>query len=188
MHKSNFKKSLLDENFNLEKSYFFKELSSIKWNAIKDFLNTFIEKGKTEETALVNFFGAYPALKKGSGNIKTLRKMVDEVSNEHKGLETTFESYKAIMNYITDEFMMAKPSVLEAHFFPSEKEENYVINMLRTVKKSLDIAIFTITNDKIFAAIEEVWNNGVEVRIITDDECCLQLGSDIFKLAALVII
>lgn len=58
--------------------------------------------------------------------------------------------------------------------------------MLRTCKKSLDIAIFTLTNDKIFAAIEEVFNRGVKVRVITDDECCNQLGSDIYKLAAMV--
>lgn len=56
--------------------------------------------------------------------------------------------------------------------------------MLRTCKKTLDIAIFTLTNDKIFAAIEETWNRGVEVRIITDDECCKHIGSDIYKLAA----
>jgi cardiolipin hydrolase len=58
--------------------------------------------------------------------------------------------------------------------------------MLRTCKKSLDIAIFTLTNDKIAAAILESFSRGVKVRVIADDECCKALGSDIWKLAAKV--
>jgi hypothetical protein len=179
------KKHLLDDTFNLEKNYFIKELNQTKWDAIKVFLKEYFAKGKTEESTLVNFFAAYPALKKGSANLKTLRKIVDEISSEHK--DSSYDSYKAVMNFIMNEYMMAKPAILECHFFPNESNENRVINMLRTCKVSLDIAIFTLTNDKIFAAIEEAWNNDVDVRIITDDECCNHIGSDIFKLAAMVI-
>lgn len=74
--------------------------------------------------------------------------------------------------------------MLDTHFFPNPDNEKFVVNVLRTCKKSLDIAIFTLTNDKIFAAIEEVFNRGIPVRIITDDECCKHIGSDIYKLAA----
>jgi phosphatidylserine/phosphatidylglycerophosphate/cardiolipin synthase-like enzyme len=49
----------------------------------------------------------------------------------------------------------------------------------------LDIAIFTLTNDKIFAAIEEAFNRGVKVRIIADDECCKMLGSDVLRAASI---
>jgi hypothetical protein len=80
--------------------------------------------------------------------------------------------------------MTYKPAVLETYFFPSQDNERYLVNMLRTCKKSLDIAIFTLTNDKIFSAIEEVFKRKVKIRIITDDECCKHIGSDIFKLAA----
>jgi cardiolipin hydrolase len=55
--------------------------------------------------------------------------------------------------------------------------------MLRTCKKTLDIAIFTLTNDKISAAINEAFERGVEVRIIADDDCCKMMGSDVFRLA-----
>lgn len=57
--------------------------------------------------------------------------------------------------------------------------------MLRTCKKTLDIAIFTLTNDKIFYAIEEAHNRGVTVRVIADDECCKMSGSDVSRLAAI---
>jgi mitochondrial cardiolipin hydrolase len=57
--------------------------------------------------------------------------------------------------------------------------------MLRTVKKSLDIAIFSLSNDTIYEAVKEVWNSNCNVRIIADDECCNNYGSDIYRLAAL---
>lgn len=56
--------------------------------------------------------------------------------------------------------------------------------MLRTCKKSLDIAIFSLSNDVFAEAVLEVWNAGCNVRIIADDECCNNYGSDIFRLAA----
>ena len=57
--------------------------------------------------------------------------------------------------------------------------------MIRTCKKSLDIAIFTLTNDKIFAAMEEAFNRGVSIRVIADDECSKMWGSDVVRCAAL---
>lgn len=80
---------------------------------------------------------------------------------------------------------MAKPSVLECYFFPNQANEVHVVNMLRTCKVSLDVAIFTLTNDRIFAAIEEAHNRGVKVRVIADDECCKMFGSDVGRLAAI---
>ena len=57
--------------------------------------------------------------------------------------------------------------------------------MIRTCKYTLDICIFTITNDKLFEAVEQCWNANIDVRIITDDECVKQRGSDVYKLAAI---
>jgi hypothetical protein len=182
----NFKRGLLDPDFDFEKAYFFKEVSATAWAAIKIFLDDFFSKGKTDEKTVHTFFDKYPNLKKGSVHVTELRKMVDEIAAAHKSVETFYDSFKAVNDYICTELMTAKPAVLECTFFPNEAYEDKVINMLRTCKNSLDVAIFTITNDKIFAALEEVWNAGVDVRIITDDECCKQLGSDIYKLAAIV--
>lgn len=49
----------------------------------------------------------------------------------------------------------------------------------------MDIAIYTLTNDKIYAAIEEAYKRGIKVRIITDDECCKMGGSVIARCAAI---
>ena len=180
-----FKRNLLDQNFDLEKAYFFKDISDSQWTAIKTLINSYFKENKAK-IELRTFFQSYSALKKGAKNVKQLRSLIDEIAGEHKNLPNFFESYKNLNNFVSEEFMIAKPAVLQTYFFPNEANEVYLINMLRTVKHSLDIAIFTLTNDKIFAAVEEVWNEGVEVRIITDDDCTNQIGSDIFKLASMV--
>jgi len=52
---------------------------------------------------------------------------------------------------------------------------------LRTSMKTLDICVFTITNDKLSQAILECQDRGVKIRIITDDVKSNELGSDIEK-------
>ena len=47
------------------------------------------------------------------------------------------------------------------------KLERYI----KMAKKSLLICVFNLTNDKLADAIRHVKNQGVDVRIITDDEC-----------------
>jgi hypothetical protein len=180
-----YKGKLLDENFDLEKAYFYKDISESKWAAIKTFLKSYFKEAKNSD-ALATFFQGLPVIRKGGRNVKQLRKVIDEIAEEYKSLPSFFESYKVLTNYVADEYLMAKPAVLESVFFPSETNEDKVVNMLRTVRKTLEIAIFSLTNDKLFAAIEEAWNDGLDIRIITDDECANQLGSDIYRLAAMV--
>jgi cardiolipin hydrolase len=94
-------------------------------------------------------------------------------------------SVRTVYNFIMDNFFIYKPVLSDALFFPSRDNEVILLNRLRTCRLSLDIAVFTITNDRIAAAIEEAHKRGVEVRLITDDECCKHNGSDVLKLAML---
>jgi phosphatidylserine/phosphatidylglycerophosphate/cardiolipin synthase-like enzyme len=110
---------------------------------------------------------------------------IEEVFSSHKKSvnHSLFEKYKLLTEFIWEEYYQPKPTVFDTYFFPNVDNEVHVVNMLRTCKKTLDIAIFTLTNDKITAAINEAFNRGVKVRIIADDECCKMLGSDVFRLA-----
>ena len=182
------KRKLLDNTFDLEKSYFSHDLSLANIESIKKFLHSYFNHGDKDEESLKNFFSHLPYLKKGKQNIKLLREELNKVAKEFKEKESFFDSFSTINNFIIDEYMTPKPSVQEVLFFPSEKNEDKVANMIRTCKKSLYIAVFTITNDKLSAAIEEAHERGVKVRIITDDECSKNLGSDIYSLAASVYI
>jgi len=51
-------------------------------------------------------------------------------------------------------------------------------------KTSLEVCVFTISNDTIAKALEKLHAKGVKVRIISDDESAKNKGSDIFTMAA----
>lgn len=54
---------------------------------------------------------------------------------------------------------------------------------IKYATKSIDICVFTISDDRIANAIIYAHSKGVKVRIITDDDKTYDLGSDIEKLA-----
>jgi phosphatidylserine/phosphatidylglycerophosphate/cardiolipin synthase-like enzyme len=74
---------------------------------------------------------------------------------------------------------------MQCFFFPNAANEKHLANIIRACKKSLDIAMFTVTNNTLSEAIKEVYKRGIQVRLVTDDVCCKMLGSDIYKLASL---
>jgi len=50
-------------------------------------------------------------------------------------------------------------------------------------QKELVVCVFNITNDDLADAIIERHNAGVNVRIVSDDECAKNKGNDIQRLA-----
>ena len=125
-----------------------------------------------------NFFSSYLKIKKG--NIDQLQSLLDSISSKSQN----FIIYQKFIQYFLKEYYKPKPSICKAYFFPNAKNEKYLIEMLRSCKKSLNIAIFSITRDNFAKAIIEVFNRGVKVRVIADDECVKNYGSDVYKLAA----
>ena len=71
----------------------------------------------------------------------------------------------------------------QALFFPNKKKEDILLGVILNAKKSLEICVFIVTNDNIANAIYVVFKRNVQVRIITDEECMKQQGSDILDLA-----
>ncbi len=71
---------------------------------------------------------------------------------------------------------------MEAHFSPSDYAVQRLVSFLTFAKTSLDICVFTITDNRLSGAILEAHQRGVAVRIITDDEKSGDLGSDIQEL------
>ncbi|KAF9938278.1 hypothetical protein BGZ67_000306 [Mortierella alpina] len=68
-------------------------------------------------------------------------------------------------------------------FFPSEESYGHLLSTLSSAKKTLDICVFTITDDQITRAIIQAVERGVQVRIISDDDKSEDLGSDVKRLA-----
>ncbi len=67
-------------------------------------------------------------------------------------------------------------------FFPSEESLGELLKTLSKTEKTLDICVFTITDNRITDTILSLKDRGVSVRIITDDEKSDDTGSDIQKL------
>jgi phosphatidylserine/phosphatidylglycerophosphate/cardiolipin synthase-like enzyme len=72
---------------------------------------------------------------------------------------------------------------IKTAFSPGDACKEMIINHIFNAKESLDIAVFTISDDEITAEILRAWKRGVEVRIITDNDKSLDEGSDIYLLA-----
>ena len=173
------KKDLIyDPDFDYKSNYFYQNIPDSDWDKIKLFLNNCFSGQIPSETQLKNFFDGYPNIKKG--NIEKLQELLDNVASQKKN----FGAYQRIIQFFLKEYYKPKPSICEVYFFPNAKNEKYLIEMLRTCMKSLDIAIFSLTGDNFAKAVIEVFNRGIKVRVIADDECIKNYGSDVYKLAA----
>lgn len=70
----------------------------------------------------------------------------------------------------------------EAHFSPGEACRERIRGLLDAARKTADICVFTITDDRISERIAAAHQRGVAVRIITDDDKSLDEGSDAMAL------
>lgn len=55
-----------------------------------------------------------------------------------------------------------------AYFSPGLDCETQVINLIENAQKTIDVAIYTLTNEPIVEALENAYKRGVQVRILTD--------------------
>ncbi|HEX3150480.1 MAG TPA: phospholipase D-like domain-containing protein [Gemmataceae bacterium] len=78
----------------------------------------------------------------------------------------------------------AAPEASRAFFSPGATCVQEVIREFHLARKSSDVCVFTITDDRITDAILAAHTRGVKVRIITDDDKSHDLGSDIDRLRA----
>jgi cardiolipin hydrolase len=71
------------------------------------------------------------------------------------------------------------PRLRKALFFPDPHSFDTFYNFIRGARTSLDICVFTITDDRISHLLIEAHRRHVNIRIITDDEKSIDKGADI---------
>ncbi|MGL4668626.1 MAG: phospholipase D-like domain-containing protein [Saezia sp.] len=71
------------------------------------------------------------------------------------------------------------PVEASAHFTPGESCRRKIIALCQNAKHSIDICVFTISDNHLSEQIIKAHRRGVKVRIITDDEKQYDAGSDI---------
>ncbi|GAB4137694.1 MAG: phospholipase D-like domain-containing protein [Planctomycetaceae bacterium] len=70
----------------------------------------------------------------------------------------------------------------ESYFSPNDDCPRHIQRMFSTAKESADVCVFTITDDRICEEMIDAHKRGVRIRVITDDDKSLDLGSDVDKL------
>ena len=167
-----------DLNFNLNEKYFYQNININEWKDINDFIERFINEDNLGEKDLEEYFKDHPKLLKG--NVLKLQSTIEEKFSEKKDLK----KYKILTNFLIKNYFKPKPIICECYFFPNPSNEQRVVNMFRTCKKTLDIAIFTFTRDSIAQAILDAHQRGLKVRCIGDDGNSKVKGSDVRLLAS----
>ena len=166
-----------DPKFKLNERYFYQNINVNEWTTINEFIAKFIDEDMDEKD-LDEFFEAHPKIPKG--NILSLQNTIDNIFSKKQNLK----KYKILINYITKKYFKPKPVICECYFFPNPSNEQRVVNMFRTCKKTLDLAIFTFTRDSIAQAVLEAHQRGVKIRCIGDDGNSKVKGSDVRLLAS----
>ncbi len=103
----------------------------------------------------------------------TASKMKDEEDKKQ------VEDLRRVLFLTQFELLRPKPRYLDAMFFPNEKNVDRLCSYLRKAKRSLNICVFNFTNNDLSSAVRDMHFAGVHVRIITDDECVKNRGSDV---------
>lgn len=75
-----------------------------------------------------------------------------------------------------------KEAIAEAYFTPGSDATARITSLIRTARRSVDVCVFTITDNRIAGALLDAHQRGVALRIITDDDKTLDRGSDIDRL------
>jgi len=69
-----------------------------------------------------------------------------------------------------------------AFFAPGERCLQQIVHRFSSARRTADVCVFTITDDRISRAISDAHRRGVKIRIISDNEKAFDQGSDIQKL------
>ena len=96
---------------------------------------------------------------------------------------------KAVLSWLDDTIKALKappapaPAQLaEVHTSPGDACLDRIRSLISAANHSLDICVFTITDDRISRRIAEAHKRGIQVRVISDDDKSLDRGSDVERL------
>ena len=102
--------------------------------------------------------------------------------------EVTGPEAHAVIGWLEDIVKVLKPDSAtsvrspKAYFSPGSACRNAIGSLLRDARKTVEICVFTITDDRITNEIVNAFDRGVNIRIITDNDKAEDLGSDALRL------
>ncbi|HEX8697829.1 MAG TPA: phospholipase D-like domain-containing protein [Myxococcaceae bacterium] len=73
-------------------------------------------------------------------------------------------------------------SRVEAHFSPGEAPLRAIIKLIEEARGSIDVCVFTVTDDRLTRALLEAHGRGLRIRLVSDDDKALDAGSDVARM------
>ncbi|MEQ8766031.1 MAG: phospholipase D-like domain-containing protein [Planctomycetota bacterium] len=70
-------------------------------------------------------------------------------------------------------------TIAESYFSPGEECPQRLVSLIRHAKRSIDVCVFTITDNRLSSALREAKERGIRLRILTDNDKAEDRGSDI---------
>ncbi|MFT5355680.1 MAG: cardiolipin hydrolase [Polyangiales bacterium] len=131
---------------------------------------------------------------------RSLRKEVDDSGDEHEFRRIAFsvaqtelaqtpgdagaiiEWLEAVSKAVTYRAAL-KAEKVEAHFSPGDACRDRIAGAIGGARRSIDICVFTITDDHLVDAILSANARGVKVRVASDNDKAEDRGSDIKRMA-----
>jgi phosphatidylserine/phosphatidylglycerophosphate/cardiolipin synthase-like enzyme len=120
----------------------------------------------------------------GEHQLALIRKQVFDIARgellgpEAKGVLDWLEDVNKVLLPEPDQ---AAPE-MEAYFSPGDECPRRIAGLFSSARRSVDICVFTITDDRISDAIVDAKQRGIRLRVITDDEKAADEGSDVDRL------
>lgn len=111
----------------------------------------------------------------------TIDKLFDVAASKLHGdhEKSVLKNLRILVKTVEEDLLQAKPRYQDAFFFPNEKNVDKIVSYMQKATKTLSICVFNLTSDKLANAIHDAHKRGVVVRVISDDECMTNLGSDV---------
>jgi phosphatidylserine/phosphatidylglycerophosphate/cardiolipin synthase-like enzyme len=116
-----------------------------------------------------------------STGVQKITRQIFEAASTNLGEseKALLNSVESFINTLQSTCLQPVPRVRDTMFFPDPSCEGKLVRYLESAKSELLVCVFTITNNNLRDALARAHSNGVNVRIISDDECMKQNGSDV---------
>lgn len=134
---------------------------------------------RSERKELKPLLAAAQGDKTEQAKIRQLAFRMATSAMEEVGEVTAMDWLESIIKLLYSNEMKVKAS---AYFSPGEDCLHRIRRLIGEAQKTLDICVFTITDNRIVEKIEEAMKRGVKIRVISDDMKSEDLGSDMERL------
>lgn len=151
---------------------------------MSDAFKTFLESrfGNTSPEFLREFVSGLKSTSGTTAGYSRMSRAIFEVAANHLSSEEDKNALKWLESYVLafqEKLLTPIPKAREALFFPDQASEQRLIYWIERAQRDLHICVFTITNNHLRDAVTKAYDRGVVVKVISDDECMKQIGSDV---------